>query len=56
MGSPYTGPEALKKGPLFIKKVATDQGPKAPPQGEEFARPGAHSWLQMIAKMHFTRK
>ncbi|XP_054451808.1 extended synaptotagmin-3 [Pteronotus mesoamericanus] len=34
MGSPYTGPEALKKGPLFIKKVATDQGPKAPPQGE----------------------
>ncbi|XP_045713080.1 extended synaptotagmin-3 [Phyllostomus hastatus] len=34
MGSPYTGPEALKKGPLFIKKVATDQDPKAPPQEE----------------------
>ncbi|XP_036188319.1 extended synaptotagmin-3 isoform X7 [Myotis myotis] len=34
MGSPYTGPEALKKGPLFIKKVATNQGPKDPPQGE----------------------
>ncbi|XP_007945732.1 extended synaptotagmin-3 [Orycteropus afer afer] len=34
LGSPYTGPEALKKGPLFIKKVATNQGPKAPPQGE----------------------
>ncbi|ELK16701.1 Extended synaptotagmin-3 [Pteropus alecto] len=34
IGSPYTGPEALKKGPLFVKKVATDQGPKAPPQGE----------------------
>lgn len=34
MGSPYTGPEALKKGPLFIKKVDTNQGPKAPPQGE----------------------
>ncbi|XP_036995323.2 extended synaptotagmin-3 [Artibeus jamaicensis] len=34
MGSPYTGPEALKKGPLLIKKVATDQGPKAPPQEE----------------------
>ncbi|KAM7063454.1 extended synaptotagmin-3 [Molossus nigricans] len=35
MGSPYTGPEALKKGPLFIKKVATNQGPKAPPPGED---------------------
>ncbi|XP_008150942.2 extended synaptotagmin-3 [Eptesicus fuscus] len=34
MGSPYTGPEALKKGPLFVKKVATNQGPKDPPQGE----------------------
>lgn len=34
MGSPYTGPEALKKGPLFIKKVDTNQGPEAPPQGE----------------------
>ncbi|KAM8758784.1 extended synaptotagmin-3 [Rhynchonycteris naso] len=34
VGSPYTGPEALKKGPLFIKKVVTNQGPKAPPQGE----------------------
>ncbi|XP_046494977.1 extended synaptotagmin-3 isoform X2 [Equus quagga] len=34
LGSPYTGHEALKKGPLFIKKVATNQGPKAPPQGE----------------------
>ncbi|XP_032988594.1 extended synaptotagmin-3 [Rhinolophus ferrumequinum] len=34
MGSPYTGPEALKKGPLFIKKVDANQGPKAPPQGE----------------------
>ncbi|XP_032343588.1 extended synaptotagmin-3 isoform X2 [Camelus ferus] len=33
-GSPYTGPEALKKGPLFIKKVAANQGPRAPPQGE----------------------
>ncbi|XP_062070112.1 extended synaptotagmin-3 [Lepus europaeus] len=30
LGSPYTGPEALKKGPLFIKKVATSQGPEAP--------------------------
>ncbi|CAD7673502.1 unnamed protein product [Nyctereutes procyonoides] len=34
MGSPYTGPEALKKGPLFIKKVDTNQNPKAPSQGE----------------------
>ncbi|XP_039074126.1 extended synaptotagmin-3 [Hyaena hyaena] len=34
MGSPYTGPEALKKGPLFIKKVDTNQDPKAPAQGE----------------------
>ncbi|KAM5293154.1 extended synaptotagmin-3 [Ctenodactylus gundi] len=34
LGSPYTGAEALKKGPLFIKKVATNQGPKAPPQRE----------------------
>nr|XP_012306540.1 extended synaptotagmin-3 isoform X3 [Aotus nancymaae] len=34
LGSPYTGPEALKKGPLLIKKVATNQGPKAPPQDE----------------------
>nr|XP_025737459.1 extended synaptotagmin-3 isoform X3 [Callorhinus ursinus] len=34
MGSPYTGPEALKKGPLFIKKVDTNQDPKAPSQGE----------------------
>ncbi|XP_029409590.1 extended synaptotagmin-3 isoform X2 [Nannospalax galili] len=32
LGSPYTGPDALKKGPLFIKKVATNQDPKAPPQ------------------------
>ncbi|XP_002759619.2 extended synaptotagmin-3 isoform X1 [Callithrix jacchus] len=34
LGSPYTGPEALKKGPLLIKKVATNQSPKAPPQEE----------------------
>ncbi|XP_008586946.1 PREDICTED: extended synaptotagmin-3 [Galeopterus variegatus] len=34
LGSPYTGPEALKKGPLFIKKVATNRGPKDPAQGE----------------------
>ncbi|XP_022438300.1 extended synaptotagmin-3 isoform X3 [Delphinapterus leucas] len=34
LGSPYTGPEALKKGPLLIKKVATNQGSRAPPQGE----------------------
>ncbi|XP_061050589.1 extended synaptotagmin-3 isoform X3 [Eubalaena glacialis] len=34
LGSPYTGPEALKKGPLLIKKAATNQGPRAPPQGE----------------------
>ncbi|XP_066207051.1 extended synaptotagmin-3 [Saccopteryx leptura] len=34
LGSPYTGAEALKKGPLFIKKVVTNQGPNAPPQGE----------------------
>ncbi|XP_059018717.1 extended synaptotagmin-3 isoform X2 [Mustela lutreola] len=34
MGSPYTGPEALKKGPLFIKKVDTNQESKAPSQGE----------------------
>uniref|UniRef100_A0A8C5KPD3 Extended synaptotagmin-3 n=1 Tax=Jaculus jaculus TaxID=51337 RepID=A0A8C5KPD3_JACJA len=33
LGSPYTGPDALKKGPLVIKKVATNQAPKAPPQG-----------------------
>ncbi|XP_053454879.1 extended synaptotagmin-3 isoform X3 [Nycticebus coucang] len=37
LGSPYTGPEALKKGPLFIKKVATNQGSKASPQGEDSA-------------------
>uniref|UniRef100_A0A8D1NFI9 Extended synaptotagmin-3 n=1 Tax=Sus scrofa TaxID=9823 RepID=A0A8D1NFI9_PIG len=30
--SPYTGPEALKKGPLFVKKMATNQDPRAPPQ------------------------
>uniref|UniRef100_A0A673TKX3 Extended synaptotagmin-3 n=1 Tax=Suricata suricatta TaxID=37032 RepID=A0A673TKX3_SURSU len=34
MGSPYTGPEALKKGPLLIKKVDTSQDPKAPSQGQ----------------------
>ncbi|XP_020769067.2 extended synaptotagmin-3 [Odocoileus virginianus] len=34
LGSPYTGPEALKKGPLFIKKVTTNQDPRARPQGE----------------------
>ncbi|OWK05736.1 hypothetical protein Celaphus_00012972, partial [Cervus elaphus hippelaphus] len=34
LGSPYTGPEALKKGPLFIKKVTTNQDPTARPQGE----------------------
>ncbi|XP_029071146.1 extended synaptotagmin-3 [Monodon monoceros] len=34
LGSPYTGPEALKKGPLLIKKVATNQGSRAPPRGE----------------------
>ncbi|XP_003931019.1 extended synaptotagmin-3 isoform X2 [Saimiri boliviensis] len=34
LGSPYTGPEALKKGPLLIKKVATNPGPKASPQDE----------------------
>ncbi|XP_012372960.1 extended synaptotagmin-3 [Octodon degus] len=34
LGSPYTGPEVLKKGPLFIKKVATDHSPQAPHQGE----------------------
>lgn len=34
MGSPYTGPDALKKGPLFVKKVATNQGCKAPPLKE----------------------
>ncbi|ELW48584.1 Extended synaptotagmin-3 [Tupaia chinensis] len=34
LGSPYTGPEARKKGPLFIKKVADSQGPEAPAQGE----------------------
>lgn len=33
MGSPYTGPEALKKGPLLVKKVDTNQDPKAPSQG-----------------------
>ncbi|XP_045359464.1 extended synaptotagmin-3 isoform X2 [Leopardus geoffroyi] len=33
MGSPYTGPEALKKGPLFVKKVDNNQDPKAPSQG-----------------------
>ncbi|XP_059955602.1 extended synaptotagmin-3 isoform X2 [Mesoplodon densirostris] len=33
LGSPYTGPEALKKGPLLIKG-ATNQGPRAPAQGE----------------------
>ncbi|XP_052573850.1 extended synaptotagmin-3 isoform X2 [Peromyscus californicus insignis] len=37
LGSPYTGPDAVKKGPLFIKKVATHQGPKAPAQGEGLA-------------------
>nr|XP_048272958.1 extended synaptotagmin-3 isoform X1 [Myodes glareolus] len=34
LGSPYTGPDAVKKGPLFIKKVATNQAQKAPSQGE----------------------
>uniref|UniRef100_A0A8C9CA87 Extended synaptotagmin-3 n=1 Tax=Phocoena sinus TaxID=42100 RepID=A0A8C9CA87_PHOSS len=34
LGSPYTGPEALKKGPLLIKKVATNQGSRAQPRGE----------------------
>uniref|UniRef100_A0A8C0W636 Extended synaptotagmin-3 n=1 Tax=Castor canadensis TaxID=51338 RepID=A0A8C0W636_CASCN len=34
LGSPYTGPDALKKGPLLVKKLATNQGPKAPPQGD----------------------
>lgn len=33
LGSPYTGPDALKKGPLFVKKVATE-GCKAPPLKE----------------------
>ncbi|GAB1294565.1 Extended synaptotagmin-3 [Apodemus speciosus] len=35
LGSPYTGPDALKKGPLFVKKVATNQGCKAPPLKED---------------------
>ncbi|XP_037700076.1 extended synaptotagmin-3 isoform X1 [Choloepus didactylus] len=35
LGSPYTGSESLKKGPLFIKKVDANQGPKAPLQGED---------------------
>ncbi|KAK2507252.1 hypothetical protein MC885_008462 [Smutsia gigantea] len=34
MGSPYTGSEALKKGPLFIKKVDIKQDSEAPHQGE----------------------
>uniref|UniRef100_A0A8C2LJP1 Extended synaptotagmin-3 n=1 Tax=Cricetulus griseus TaxID=10029 RepID=A0A8C2LJP1_CRIGR len=34
LGSPYTGPDAVKKGPLFIKKVATNQDHKTPSQGE----------------------
>ncbi|XP_075403974.1 extended synaptotagmin-3 [Tenrec ecaudatus] len=34
LGSPYTGSEALKKGPLFVKKVATNHDPRAPPQEE----------------------
>ncbi|CAO2633873.1 Extended synaptotagmin-3 [Lemmus lemmus] len=37
LGSPYTGPDAVKKGPLFIKKVATSQAYKAPVQGEGLA-------------------
>ncbi|XP_051062409.1 extended synaptotagmin-3 isoform X1 [Phodopus roborovskii] len=34
LGSPYTGPDAVKKGPLFIKKVATNQSHTVPSQGE----------------------
>ncbi|XP_063122512.1 extended synaptotagmin-3 isoform X4 [Rattus norvegicus] len=35
LGSPYTGPDALKKGPLFVKKVDTNQGCKAPTLKED---------------------
>ncbi|KAM6222469.1 extended synaptotagmin-3 [Rhynchocyon petersi] len=34
LGSPYTGHEALKKGPLLIKKLDTNDYPKASPQGQ----------------------
>ncbi|XP_058513106.1 extended synaptotagmin-3 [Ochotona princeps] len=30
LGSPYTGPEALKKGPLLVKKVEAERSPAAP--------------------------
>ncbi|XP_054984225.1 extended synaptotagmin-3 [Sorex araneus] len=39
LGSPYTGPDAQKKGPLFIKKVPTQQGPEAAPSGQAQAGP-----------------
>nr|KAF6474076.1 extended synaptotagmin 3 [Rousettus aegyptiacus] len=44
MGSPYTGPEALKKGPLFIKKRRGSQAAKA-------GRDSAHSALRVSAAL-----
>lgn len=38
-GSPHTGPEALKKGPLFVKKVEAEHSPTAPWQEGGPARP-----------------
>ncbi|XP_040860235.1 extended synaptotagmin-3 isoform X2 [Ochotona curzoniae] len=38
-GSPRTGPEALKKGPLFVKKVEAEHSPTAPWQEGGPARP-----------------
>lgn len=50
LGSPYTGPEALKKGPLFIKKVTANQDPRAPPQGEGLTDPDPASEIKQAAK------
>ncbi|XP_070231703.1 extended synaptotagmin-3 isoform X2 [Bos mutus] len=50
LGSPYTGPEALKKGPLFIKKVTANQDPRAPPQGEGLTDPDPASEIKRATK------
>ncbi|XP_027700977.1 extended synaptotagmin-3 [Vombatus ursinus] len=38
-GTPYTGPEVLKKGPMFIKRSEINQEPKAPSQEHDSTLP-----------------
>ncbi|XP_074070967.1 extended synaptotagmin-3 isoform X2 [Macrotis lagotis] len=38
-GTPYTGPEVLKKGPVFIKRAESNQEPTAPSQEHDSILP-----------------